>query len=87
MKTKWATNKKSTTIVPEEKLICCATCKICKAEPVHACKYTNDCLLTEYDEPRTYYSWPRFRDDFGYLNWKPLIPVKTNHLAKELFEI
>lgn len=73
------------TIVPEEKLICCATCKICK--DTRPCKYTNDCLFADWDEPRTYYSWPRFQDNFGYLNWEPLMPVKTNHLAKELFEI
>jgi hypothetical protein len=77
--------EKQSGIRPEEKIIACATCGICK--DIRPCKFLNECLITVWDEPKTYYSWPRFRDDFGYLYWEPLIPMKTNHFAKELFEI
>lgn len=83
----WKTRpyEKQSSIRPDEKIICCATCGICK--DIRPCKLLNECLITVWDEPKTYYSWPRFRDDFGYLNWEPLMPIKTDHFTEELFEI
>lgn len=77
--------EKQSSIRPDQKIIACATCGICK--DIRPCKLLNECLITVWDEPKTYYSWPRFRDDFGYLNWEPLMPIKTDHFTEELFEI